>query len=138
MKKSLTTTPSVFEQELDKSTLLDEKGKQKFQILIVSENWLVNIRRADVLFAVNQLSRFCASSREEHLKLYLRIFEYLNKFSVKHIYTEGKTQTHFIVDLHSRRITAPRDMASYNRDSISSKQSQIRLTGIRSEYLDWC
>ena len=76
LKKVQTPTPSTFEPELDNSKLLDAPNVKKFLMLIGIGNWLVNIVRADIAFAVNQLSRFNASPREGHMKLAQRTFEY--------------------------------------------------------------
>ena len=100
LKKVKKPTPSTFESEMENSKLLDAPNVKKFQMLIGIVNWLVNIGRSDIAFAVNQLSRINAAPREGHMELAQRIFEYLHKFPNRYFHTEGKEQTHFMADLN--------------------------------------
>ena len=52
------------------------------------------------------------------MKLAQRIFEYLDKFSNRSLYTEGKEQPHFMGDLNSKIIYAPGDMKAYYHYSL--------------------
>ena len=53
--------------EEDGSELLDDKGHQRYQMLIGMLNWIVCIGRMDVAFATSSLSRFTACPRKGHM-----------------------------------------------------------------------
>ena len=65
--------------ELDDSELLGDDDTKKYQSLIGSLQWVIQIGRFDVTTAVMTLSRFRAAPREGHLRRAQRIFGYLSK-----------------------------------------------------------
>ena len=65
--------------ELCDSELLDEEDTKKYQSLVGSLQWVIQIGRFDVTTAVMTLSRFRAAPRKGHLERVQRIFGYLSK-----------------------------------------------------------
>ncbi|MEL7428293.1 MAG: Ty1/Copia family ribonuclease HI, partial [Bacteroidota bacterium] len=65
--------------ELDTTPLLSTEEHRQFQSLVGIGQWLVQIGRWDISFAICSLSRFSAAPREGHLERLLRIFGYLKK-----------------------------------------------------------
>jgi len=65
--------------EQDESPFLTERTHRQFQSLIGIGQWLVQIGRWDIAFALCSLSRFSAAPREGHLDRLLRVFGYLKK-----------------------------------------------------------
>ena len=54
--------------EEDTLELLDDKGHQRYQMLIGMLNWIVCIGRMDVAFATSSLSRFTACPCKRHME----------------------------------------------------------------------
>jgi len=48
--------------------------------MIGSANWTITIRRSDINYAVNALSRFSMAPREGHLTAMKRVFGYLKRY----------------------------------------------------------
>jgi hypothetical protein len=65
--------------ELDESPLVSTEEHRIYQQLIGIAQWLVTIGRLDIAYALNSLSRFSSSPREEQLTHAIRIFKYLKK-----------------------------------------------------------
>ena len=67
--------------ETDTTPFLDKTGITKFQSVIGTCQWICTSGRFDINFAVTNLSRFCASPREGHLKRAEKILGYLKKYT---------------------------------------------------------
>lgn len=67
--------------ETDTTPFLDKNGITKFQSIIGTCQWISTSGRFDITFAVTNLSRFCASPREGHLKRAEKILGYLKKYT---------------------------------------------------------
>ena len=76
--------------EEDTSELLDDKGHQRYQMVIGMLNWIVCIGRMDVGFATSSLSRFTACPRKGHMERALRVFGYLKKYKNRRIVIDSK------------------------------------------------
>jgi hypothetical protein len=70
---------------LDESELLDPAGVKVFQQIIGQGQWLNNIARPDISFAVNSLARFQSCARQGHLDRAIRILRYLKTFPTRGI-----------------------------------------------------
>ena len=68
--------------EEDVLELLDDKGHQRYQMLIRMLNWIVCIGRMDVAYATSSLSRFTACPRKGHMDRVLQVFGYLKNMIV--------------------------------------------------------
>jgi len=60
---------------------LDENGKQKYQSIIGSLNWLMQGTRPDITFTVSMLSKFLAAPSSEHLAAANYTLRYLRNTS---------------------------------------------------------
>ena len=76
--------------EEDVSELLDDKGHQRYQMLIGMLNWIVCIGRMDVAYATSSLSRFTACPRKGHMDRVLRIFGYLKKYKNRRVVVDSR------------------------------------------------
>ena len=65
--------------ELDDSDLLDMDGIKKYQSLIGSAQWAVQLGRLDITTAIMSLSSYRAAPREGHLNRIKRVIGYLSK-----------------------------------------------------------
>jgi hypothetical protein len=65
--------------EIDTSDLLDAKDIQTYQSMIGALQWVVTIRRFDIITAVMTMSSFRAAPRKGHLDRLKRIYGYLAK-----------------------------------------------------------
>ena len=74
----------------DTSELLNDKGRQYYQMLIGILNWVVCIGRVDVALATTSLSRFTACPRKGHFDRVLRVFGYLKKHKNRRIVVDSR------------------------------------------------
>ena len=76
--------------EEDASETLDDKGHQRYQMLIGMLNWIVCIGRMDVAYATASLSRFTACPRKGHMDRVIRVFGYLKKYRNRRIVIDSR------------------------------------------------
>ena len=69
-----------YHPELDESPSLGEIDHAKFQSLVGCANWLVTLKRFDIVYAVNAYSRYTIISHQGHYNGIKRVFGYLKKF----------------------------------------------------------
>jgi hypothetical protein len=74
-----TPLPSDYHPELDTSPYLNDDEANYYLSLIGILQWLNELGRIDICFAVALMSRFNALPRKKHLESVLRIFAYLKK-----------------------------------------------------------
>jgi hypothetical protein len=79
LKKFLVPKTSGNHPELDDTTILNNDGHKKYQMLIGMLNWIVTIGRLDVCHATSSLARFTACPRMGHLVRAKQVFGYLKK-----------------------------------------------------------
>ena len=71
--------------------LLDDKGHQRYQMLIGMLNWIVYIGRMDVAYAAtSSLSRFTACPCKGHMDCVLQVFGYLEKYKNRHVVVDSR------------------------------------------------
>ncbi|MGH7974607.1 MAG: hypothetical protein ACREBR_03710, partial [bacterium] len=66
--------------EEDASELLSSTDRELYQMLIGMAQWIVNLGRLDIIFALSSLNRFSSCPREGHLDRVFKIFGYLKKY----------------------------------------------------------
>ena len=76
LKEKWTRSPGDH-TELYWSTLMSEGKHHLYHQLVGMEEWMVQIERFDIRFAVNSLKSFSAAPKEDHLKRLVKIFGYL-------------------------------------------------------------
>ena len=74
-KEKLTCSPSDH-PELDSSPLLNEAEHRLYQQLVGMAEWVLQIGRFDIRYALTSLNLFYATPREGHLKRLINIFGY--------------------------------------------------------------
>jgi hypothetical protein len=67
LKKFLVPMTSSDHPELHNTTILDDYGHKKYQMLIGMLNWIMTIGRLDVCHATSSLATFMACPRQGHL-----------------------------------------------------------------------
>ena len=70
---------SGYRPEIDVSPLLPPDGIQKYQQLIGTLRWMIELGRVDILHEVSTLSSFQDAPRQGHLDAVYKIFAYLKK-----------------------------------------------------------
>jgi hypothetical protein len=68
-----------YRPEIDVSPLLSSDGIQKYQQLIGTLRWMIELGRVDILHEVSKLSSYQAAPRQGHLDAIYKIFAYLKK-----------------------------------------------------------
>ncbi|MGH7955112.1 MAG: Ty1/Copia family ribonuclease HI, partial [Gloeomargaritales cyanobacterium] len=66
--------------EEDESEILCTSDRELYQMLIGMAQWIVNLGRLDIIFALSSLNRFSSCPREGHMDRVLKIFGFLKKY----------------------------------------------------------
>ncbi|MGH7954773.1 MAG: reverse transcriptase domain-containing protein, partial [Gloeomargaritales cyanobacterium] len=66
--------------EEDESEILSASDRELYQMLIGMAQWIVNLGRLDIIFALSSLNRFSSCPREGHMDRVLKIFGFLKKY----------------------------------------------------------
>ena len=77
LSKASTPNNVDFHPEEDDTPVLDPVNRNKYQQLVGIGIWLNTIGRIDICYPLSVLSRFAHMPREGHMKMLIRIFEYL-------------------------------------------------------------
>ena len=77
--KIKTPLPTDYHPELDTSPYLEEDDANYYLSLIGILQWLCELGRVDICFAVGLMSRFNALPRQNHMDTVLRVFAYLKQ-----------------------------------------------------------
>jgi hypothetical protein len=78
-KKVVTPLPTDYHPEIDTSPYLEDDDANYYLSLIGILQWLCELGRIDICYAVGIMSRFNALPRQNHMDTVLRIFAYLKQ-----------------------------------------------------------
>ena len=96
---------------------MDAKGITIYQRLIGIGVWLTTIGRIDILYPINQMSRYSSAPREGHLKLLKGVFQFINKWRNRGIVSRGADTIPFWNQIKTYKMVKPGNMKEYYRDS---------------------
>ncbi len=85
-KKCLTPFKTGYHPSQDTSPELDEEGTKKFQELVVTLRWAIELGRVDILLEVSLLSTHLFLPCDGHLQQLLHIYGYLKESPRRRIY----------------------------------------------------
>jgi len=100
--------------EDDRSAPLNAAGTRQFQKLTGIAQWLIQLGRYDIAYAVCALNRFNSAPRQGHMERMLRVFEYVKKHPNKKIRIDSRdpivspnAEPPIVTDFTSQKIPLP-------------------------------